>query len=68
MIQDVNDLSKLPLSLVYGFGELEDQISTLNKLFTGCLESHAPTCRVKLTHPTAPWMKDPTIISDCQKL
>ena len=68
MNQDVNDLSKLPLSLVYEFGELEDQISTLNKLFTGCLESHAPTCRVKLTHPTAPWMKDPTIISDCQKL
>ena len=68
MNQDVNDFSKLPLSLVYVFGEPEDQISTLNKLFTGCLESHAPTCRVKLTHPTAPWMKDPTIISDHQKL
>ena len=54
MNQDVNDLSKLPLSLVYEFGELEDQISTLNKLFTGCLEGHAPTCRVKLTHPTIP--------------
>ena len=67
MNQDVNDFSKLPLSLVYGFGEPEDQISTLNKLFTGCLESHAPTCRVKLTHPTTPWMKDPTI-SDRQKL
>ena len=67
MNQDVNDFSKLPLSLVYGFGEPEDQISTLNKLFTGCLESHAPTCRVKLTHPTTPWMKDPTI-SGRQKL
>ena len=67
MNQDVNDFSKLPLSLVYGFGEPEDQISTLNKLFTGCLESHAPTCRVKLTHPTTPRMKDPTI-SDRQKL
>ena len=67
MNQDVNDFSKLPLSLVYGFGEPEDQISTLNKLFTGCLESHAPTCRVMLTHPTTPWMKHPTI-SDRQKL
>ena len=43
MNQYVNDFSKLPLSLVYGFNELEDQISTLNKLFTDCLESHALT-------------------------
>ena len=68
MNQDVNDFNKLPLSLVYRFGEPEDQIPTLNKLFTGCLENHAPTCRVKLTHPTTPWLKDPTIISDRQKL
>ena len=63
-----NDFSKLPLSLVYGFEEPEDQISALNKLFTDCLESHAPTRRVKLTRPIAPWMKNPTIISDRQKL
>ena len=50
------------------FEELEGQISTLNGLFTDCLESHAPTDRVKLTHPIAPWMKDPTIVSDRQKL
>ena len=48
--------------------EREDQISALNKLSTGCLESHAPTGRVKLTHPILPWMKDPTIDSDRQKL
>ena len=46
------------------FEEWEDQISTLNKLSTVCLESHAPTGRVKLTHPIPPWMKDPTIVSD----
>ena len=68
MNQYVYDFSKLPLSLVYVFEEREDQISTLNKLFTVCLESHTPTGRVKLTHPVAPWMKDPTIISDRQKL
>ena len=67
MNQYVNDFSKLPLSL-YGFEEPEDQISTLNKLFTDCLESHAPTRRVKLTRPIAPWMKDPTIVSDRQKV
>ena len=68
MNQYVNDFSKLPLSLVYGFEEPEDQISILKKLFSDCLESHAPTRRVKLTRPIAPWMKDPTIVSDRQKL
>ena len=40
----------------------------MNKIFSDCLESHAPTCRVKLTRPIVPWMKDPTIVSDRQKL
>ena len=40
----------------------------MNKIFSDCLESHAPTCRVKLTRPIVPWMKDPTIASDRQKL
>ena len=56
--------SKLPLSLVYVFEEPEDQISILNKLFSDCLESNAPTRPVKLTHPIAPWMKDPTIVTE----
>ena len=68
MNQYVNDFSKLPLSLVYTIEEPEDQISTLNKLFTECLESHAPTRQVKLTCPIVPCMKDPTIASDRQKL
>ena len=68
MNQYVNDFSKLPLSLVYGFKEPECQISILNKLFNDCLESHASKRRVKLTRPIAPWMKDPTIVSDHQKL
>ena len=68
MNQYVNDFSKLPLSLVYGFEKPEDQISTLNKLFTGCLESYGPSRRVKLTRPIALWMKNLTIVSDLQKL
>ena len=68
MNQYVNDFSKLPLRLVYGFEEPEDQISTLNKFFNDCLESHAPTHRVKLTRSIAPWMKDPGMVSDRQKL
>ena len=43
MNQSVNDFSKLPLSLVYGFEVPEDQISNLNKLFIDSLERHAPT-------------------------
>ena len=68
MNQYANDFSKLPLSLVCWLEELEDQISTLNKLFTDCLESHAPTRQVKLTRIIHPWIKDPTIVSDRQKL
>ena len=68
MNQYVNDFSKLPLNLVYGFKEPECQISILNKLFSDCLESHASTRRVKLTRPICPLMKDPTIVSDHQKL
>ena len=68
MNQYVYNFSKLPLSLVYMFEEREDQISTLNKLFTVCLECHAPTGLVNLTHPITPWMKNPTIVSDRQKL
>ena len=44
MNQYVNNFSKLYVSLVYGFKETEDQISILNKLFSNCLETHAPTC------------------------
>ena len=68
MNQYVNNFSTPPLSLVYGFKNPEDQTSYLNKLFSDCLESHAPTRRVKLTRPITPWMKDPTIVSDRRKL
>ena len=40
----------------------------MNRLFTDKLESHAPTRRVKLTRPFAPWMKNPTIVGDHQRL
>ena len=53
MNQYVNDFSKLPLSLVYGFEVPEDQISNLNKLFIDSLERHAPTRWLKLTRPIA---------------
>ena len=51
MNQYVNDFNKLLLRFVYGFEELEDQISTLNKLFTDCLESHAPYTSSEVNSP-----------------
>ena len=65
MNQYVNDFNKLPLSLVYRFEEPKDPISIWNKLFS---DSYAPRYRVKLTRPITPWMKDPSIVSDRQKL
>ena len=45
-----------------------ERSSTLNRLFTDTLESHAPRRRVKLTRPFASCMKNPTIVSDHQRL
>ena len=59
----INDFSQLPLSTVYSFEDLDDQVETLNKLITDCLSCHAPTKRLKFTHPLAHWMKTLDIIN-----
>ena len=59
MNQYVNDTSKLTLSLDINFEK---------KPFSDCLESHAPTCQVKLTRSIAPWMKEPQFVITCQKI
>ena len=59
----INDFQQLPLSLVYSFGDPEDQINILNKLITDCINEHSPLRRVKLTHSVAPWMNDLEITS-----
>ena len=55
--------SQLPLSSVYSFEDLDDQVETLNKLVTDCLSCHAPIKRLKFSHPPAQWMKTLDIIN-----
>ena len=59
----INDFSQLPLSIVYSFGDSDDQVETLNKLIPACLSRHAPIKRIKFTRPLAPWMKTLDIIN-----
>ena len=44
-----NDLSTLPLSLIYSYDDPNEQLDVLEKLFNECLERHAPMKRVKVT-------------------
>lgn len=37
----IQDFGELPLSIVFGFGEHDDQTSTLNKLLTDCIDQLA---------------------------
>ena len=65
----IRDKRKVDMNqYVNDFSKPEDQVSILSKLLSDCLESHASTRRVKLTRPIAPWMKDPTIVSERQRL
>ena len=64
----IADFKMLPTSLIYSFDDPDDQISTLNQLVTQCISEHAPTRRVQLTRPPAPWMNDPEIVKAKQHL
>ena len=63
----ISDFRQLPLSIVYGLDDSNDQLSVFNKLISDCIEQHAPLKRVKLIRPIAPWMKDPDISKHKQK-
>ena len=58
----IQDFSKLPLSIVFGFDDPDNQTLTLNMLITDSIDENVPTHRVKLTRPIAAWMKDPFIV------
>ena len=64
----INDFSQLPLSIVYSFGDSDDQVETLNKLIPACLSRHAPIKRIKFTRPLAPWMKTLNMINLQKKI
>jgi len=47
----INDFSQLPLNIVYGVADPNDQVEMLNNLLTECLARHAPTKRIKFARP-----------------
>ena len=59
----VADFKLLPISIVFGFDDPNDQIAMLNKLMADCIADHAPLKKVKFTLPPAPWMKEPELVT-----
>ena len=57
----IQDFGELPLSIVFGFGEHDDQTSTSDRLYR-------PTRRLKLTSPIIPRMKEPSIVQAHKEL
>ena len=60
------DFSTLPLSVIYYSDDPDEQLETLNTLISECLERQPPLRKVRVTRPSAPWMKDP-LIEELQK-
>ena len=53
----IDDFEALPLSLVYIFGDPNEELNTLSNSILERIERHAPLVKTKFTHPPAPWMK-----------
>ena len=53
-----NEISCTLFNLVYAFDCPNDQVDTLNRLLSNCINEHAPIKKCKFTRPPAPWMKD----------
>ena len=51
------DVASLPLNIVYGIDDPEEQLDIFNEMITSCLNEHAPLKKVKITRPPAPWLK-----------
>ena len=64
----IDEFKQLPLNIVYGFDDPDDQLNALCSLITGCINDHAPLRKVKLTRPPAPWMNDPKITTQQMKM
>jgi len=64
----LNEFSQLPLSIIYGFDDLNEQVELLKKLIVKRLSRHAPVRRVKFTRPPAPWMQDHDLVKSKNNL
>ena len=52
----IEDISMLPLNLVYGIDDPDEKLEIFTSMFKSFLEKHAPLRRVKITRPPAPWL------------
>ena len=59
----IDDFKQLPFSIVYSFGNPDDQLDILNKIILECIERHAPLKTAKFIRPPAPWLKDLDIVT-----
>ena len=57
----LEDVKNLPFSIIYAMDDVDDKVNMFNSLFLGCIDTHAPLKRVKVTRPPAPWIHDPII-------
>ena len=63
-----HDFSLLPLSLIFGIDDPNEQVTMLNDMILECINHHAPLKKVRLTRPPAPWMSNLNISSLQDKL
>ena len=58
----IDSFATLPLELVYAFNDPNDMISSFNELISNHINEHVPLKTIRVTRPTAPWMKDIDIV------
>ena len=58
----IETFSQLPFSAVYAIEDPSDQLGIFNHLILKQLDEHAPLKRIRVTRPSAPWMKDLDIV------
>ena len=59
----VADFKLVPTSILFGFDDPNDHIAILNKLITDSITDHAPIKKIKFTRTSAPWMKEPELVT-----
>ena len=55
------DFAALSFTIIDTFPDTDEKLHILNTLITDYIQRHAPLKRIKITRPSAPWMKDPAI-------
>ena len=57
----IDDCKTLPFAASFGVSDPDEKLKILSSLIKECIDRHAPLKLMKVTHPPAPWLKDPAI-------